>query len=77
MLLNCSAWEDSWKIPWTTRRSNQSIFKEINPGYFFGRTDAAILWPPDVKSQLTGKGPDAGQDWGQEEKWMTENEMVE
>ena len=35
-----------------------------------------ILWPPDVKSQLTGKDPDAGKDWGQEEKGMTQDEMV-
>ena len=35
-----------------------------------------ILWPPDVKGQLTGKDPDAGKDWGQEEKGMTEDEMV-
>ena len=39
---------------------------------FIGRTDAEaealILWPPDVKSQLIGKDPDAGKDWGQEEK---------
>ena len=47
---------------------------------FIGRTDAEakapILWPPDVKSQLIGKEPDAGKDWGQEEKWVTEDEMV-
>ena len=43
-----------------------------------GRTDAEapILWPPDVKSQLTGKDPDAGKDWRQEEKGATEDEMV-
>ena len=35
-----------------------------------------ILWPPDAKSQLTGKDPDAGKDWGQEEKGTIENEMV-
>ena len=39
---------------------------------FIGRTDAEakapVLWPPDVKSWLIGKGPDAGKDWGQEEK---------
>ena len=35
-----------------------------------------ILWPPDVKSQLTGKDPDARKDWGQEEKGMTQDEMV-
>jgi len=34
------------------------------------------LWPPDAKSQLTGKYPDAGKDWGQEEKGATEDEMV-
>ena len=47
---------------------------------FIGRTDVEaetpILWPPDVKSWLTGKDPDAGKDWGQEEKGMTEDEMV-
>ena len=47
---------------------------------FIGRTDAEakapILWPPHVKSWLIGKDPDAGKDWGQEEKGMTENEMV-
>ena len=47
---------------------------------FVGRTDAEaetpILWPPDVKSQLIGKDPDAGRDWGQEEKGMTEDEMA-
>ena len=35
-----------------------------------------ILWPPDAESQLTGKDPDAGKDGGQDEKKMTENEMV-
>ena len=46
----------------------------------FGRTDAKaealILWPPDAKSWLIGKDPDAGKDWGQEEKGTTEEEMV-
>ena len=41
-----------------------------------GEAEAPILWPPDVKSQLTGKDPDAGKDWGQEEKGATEEEMV-
>ena len=45
-----------------------------------GRTDAEaetpVLWPPDVKSWLIGKDPDAGKDWGQEEKGMTEDEMA-
>ena len=47
---------------------------------FIGRTDAEaeipILWPPHVKSWLTGKDPDAGRDWKQEEKGMTEDEMA-
>jgi len=47
---------------------------------FIGRTDAEtetpILWPPHVKSWLIGKDPDAGTDWGQEEKGMTEDEMA-
>ena len=38
--------------------------------------EAPVLWPPDVKSQLIGKDPDAGKDWGQEEKRVTEDEMV-
>ena len=47
---------------------------------FIGRTDAEaetpILWPPDEKSWLIWKHPDAGKDWGQEEKGTTEDEMV-
>ena len=47
---------------------------------FIGRTDAEaetpILWPPEVKSWLTGKDPDAGRDWGQEEKGTTADEMA-
>ena len=47
---------------------------------FTGKTDveaeAPILWPPDVKSWLTGKDPDAGKDWEQEEKGATEDGMV-
>ena len=54
--------------------------KGNQPSIFIERTDAEaeapILWPPDVKSQLTGKDPDAGRDWGLEEKGMTEDEMV-
>ena len=65
--------------PWTARRSNQSILKEINPDWFTGRTDAeaeaAILWPPDMKGQLTEKNSDAGNDWRQE-KGATEDEIV-
>ena len=72
-------WRRLLRVPWTARRSNQSILKEISPGVFFGRTDveaeAPILWPPDANSWLIGKDPDAGKDWGQEEE-MTEDEIV-
>ena len=54
--------------------------KGNQPWIFTGPTDAEteapILWPPDVKSQLIGKDADAGKDWGQEEKGVTEDEMA-
>ena len=54
--------------------------KGNQPWIFIGMTDvegeAPLLWPPDEKSQLIGKDPDAGKDWGQEEKGATEDEMV-
>ena len=54
--------------------------KGNRPWIFIGRNDAEtktpILWPPDVKSWLIGRDPDAGKDWEQEEKGMTEDEMV-
>ena len=47
---------------------------------FIGRTDAEaetpVLWPPHAKSELIGKDPDAGKDWGQKEKGMTEDEKA-
>ena len=50
------------------------------PWDFFGRNDAKaetpVLWPPHAKSWLIGKESDAGRDWWQEEKGMTEDEMV-
>ena len=66
-------WRRLLRVPWTARRSNQSWV-------FIGRNDAKaetpILWPPDAKSWLIGKDSDAGRDWRQEEKGMTEDEMV-
>ena len=54
--------------------------KEDQSWVFIGRTDSEaetpILWPPHAKSWLIGKDPDAGRDWGQEEKGMTEDEMA-
>ena len=71
--------EDSWE---------SLRLQEIQPVHlkgdqswvFIGRTDAEaetpVLWPPDVKSWLIGKDPDAGKDWGQEEKGVLEDEML-
>ena len=75
---------ESWyctleRVCWTTRRSNQSILKKINPGNkFTGKTDAEapILWSPDAKSWLIRKDSSAEKDWRQEEKGMTEDKMV-
>ena len=54
--------------------------KGNQPCMFIGRTnaetEAPILWPPDAKSWLVGKDPDAGKDWGQEKKGTTEDEMI-
>ena len=70
MLLNCVVGE--FRIPW---RSNQSVLKEINPEYSLEglvlKLKLQILWPPDEKSQLVEKDPDAGKDKRQEEKGMT------
>ena len=65
---------DSKEIKPVTASGNQ-------PWIFIGRTDAEAeasqLWPPDMKSWHIGKDPNAGKDWGQEEKGETEDEMVE
>ena len=70
-------WRRRLRVPWTARRSNQLILKEINPEYSL----EAWCWnsnilAPDAKSQLIGKDPDAEKDFRQEEKGMTEEEMV-
>ena len=59
----------------------QPVHPKVNQSWIFiERTDAEaetpILWPPDAKNWLIGKDPDAGRDWGQEEKGMTEEEMI-
>ena len=72
-------WRRLWRVPWTARRSNQSVLKEISPGCSLERlveAETPILWPPDAKSWLIWKDPDAGKDWGQEEEGMTEAETV-
>ena len=71
-------WRRHLRVPWTARRSNQSILKEISPEYSLEGTDAEapILWPPDAKNWLIEKDPDAGKDWRLEEKQTTEDDMV-
>ena len=76
-------WRRLLRVPWTSRRSNQSILKEISPGILdiFGRNNDAkaetpVLWPRHAKSWLIGKDSDARRDWGQEEKGMTEDERA-
>ena len=58
----------------------EGTLTKLQPWIFIGRTDGeagtTILWPPDAKNWLTGKHPEAGKDWGQEERGMTEDEMV-
>ena len=74
-------WRRLLRVPWTARRSNQSILKEIDqPWVFIERIDSKaetpVLWPPHAKSWLIGKDSDAGRDWGREEKGTTEDEMA-
>ena len=77
-----------WTVVLEKTLESLLVCKEIQPVHpkgdqswvFIGRTDveaeSPILWPPDAKSWLLWKDPDAGRDWGQEEKGMTEDEMV-
>ena len=79
MFLNCGVGEDSWES------LRQQGFKPVNPKgnqpwIFTGRTDAEAeapkLWSPDPQSWLIRKDPDPEKDWSQEEKGMTEDDMV-
>ena len=76
MLLNCGVGEDSWKS--FGQQRDQTSPKGNQSWIVIGRTDAEapILWPPDAKSWLIRKDPDAGKDWRQEEKGTTEDEMI-
>ena len=72
-------WRRLSRVPWTARRSNQSILKEIGPEYsleglMLKLKLQSILWPPDAKNWLIWKDPDAGKDWRWEEKGTTEDE---
>ena len=74
MLLNCGVGEDSWES--LGLQGVQPVHPKRDQSWMFiGRTaieaETPILWPPDVKSWLIWKDPDAGKDWGKEEKRMT------
>ena len=74
------SWRGLLRVLWTAKKSNQSILKEISPEYTLQglmlKLKLPILRPPDAKNWLIWKDPDAGKDWRQEEKGMTEDEMV-
>ena len=78
MLLNYGVGED-FESPMDCKEI-QPVHPKDQSWVFIGRTDAEaetpILWPPDAKSWLIGRDPDAGRDWGQEEKGTTEDEMA-
>jgi len=74
-------WRRLLRCPCTDYREIQPVHPKGNQSWIFiGRTDAeaetSILWLPNAKNWLIGKDPDAGKDWRQEEKGMTEDEMV-
>ena len=73
-------WKRLLRVPWTARRYNQSILKELSPGWSLEglmlTIETLIVWPPHMKSWLIGKDPDVVRSWGQEEKGTTEDEMA-
>ena len=72
-------WRRLLRVPWPSRRSNQSILKEISPGCSLKDwcwTWNSITLATYAKSWLIGKDPDARKDWGQEEKGTAEDEMI-
>ena len=72
--------EKTLESPLDCKETQPVHSKGDQPWVFFGRNDAKaetpVLWPPEAKSQLIGKDPDAGKDRRQEEKGMTDDEMV-
>ena len=76
MFLNCDM--KTFESPFDCKEIKPVNPKINQPWIFIWKTDAEalILWPPDEKSWLIGKDPDAGIDWGQEDKGVTEDEIV-
>ena len=71
--------EKTFESPLDSKKTKPVNPKGNQPWIFIGRTDAEapMLWPPDSKSQLIEKDPDAGKDWEHKERVTTEDEMVE
>ena len=73
-------WRRLFRVPWTARRSNQSILKEISPEYslegVLPKLKLQYFLPPDGKNWLIWNDPDAGKDCRREVNGMTEDEMV-
>ena len=65
-----------FRVPWTAGRSNQSILKETSPGCSLEGLMLKLKLQYFGHLMRIGKDPDAGRDWGQEEKGMTEHEMT-
>ena len=78
IFLNCGVGEGSWESLGQQGDQKGSVIKEINTGKIDAEAEAEapILWPPDAKSRLIWKDPDAGKDWRQEEKGATEDEIA-
>ena len=78
MLLDCGVGKDSWRVPWTARRSNQSILKEISPGCSLEglMLKLKVQYFGDLMRRADSlEKADAGRDWGQK-KGMTQDEMA-
>ena len=71
-------WRRLFRVPYTARRSNQSILKVVLDIHCKDCcwSWSSNIWSPYANNWLTGEVPDARKDWRQEEKWMTEDEMV-
>ena len=73
-------WRRLLKVPWRARRSNQSIIKGVNAEYslegLMAEAEAPVFWPSDVNRRLIGIVLDAGKDWWQKDKRVSEDEMA-
>ena len=79
MLLNCGVGEDSWESLGLQGDPTSPFWRTSALGFLWrndAKAETPVLWPPHAKSWLIGKDSDAGSDWGQEEKGVTEDEMA-